>query len=69
MPVLFAGMSYVPWESGDAMQLVIVIFVLCAVAGALVGAVHGGFLLRLLRPDTTPASSECAAVPGNNAKR
>ena len=47
MPVIFAGMDLLPWESGG-LSLYAGLFLVAAVAGALVGSVHGRVLLDLL---------------------
>ena len=47
MPVIFAGMDRLPWESGG-LPLFVGLFVVAALAGAVVGAVHGRMLLRML---------------------
>ena len=49
MPVIFAGMDRLPWESGG-MPLFVGLFVVAALAGAVVGTVHGRFLLGMLPP-------------------
>lgn len=50
MPVIFVGMDRLPWESGG-LPLFAGLFVVAALAGAVVGAVHGRFLLGMLPPD------------------
>lgn len=47
MPVIFAGMDRLPWESGGP-RLYAGLFLVTAVAGALVGGVHGRVLLGML---------------------
>ena len=47
MPVIFAGMDLLPWESGGS-RLYAGLFLVAAVAGALVGGVHGRVLLGML---------------------
>lgn len=46
MPVVFAGMDRLPWESGG-LPLYAGLFAVAAVAGAVVGAVHGRVLLGM----------------------
>jgi hypothetical protein len=46
MPVIFAGMDRLPWESGGP-RLYAGLFAVAAVAGAVVGAVHGRALLGM----------------------
>lgn len=48
MPLIFAGMDYVPW-GGDATAAVLAIYAVCGAAGLAVGAVHGRILIDLLR--------------------
>ncbi len=62
MPLLFAGMDQVPWQKGDALHTAVMIYAVCAAAGAAVGAIHGSFLMRLLsrhRGCDTVRSSQC----------
>lgn len=47
MPVIFAGMDRLSWDSGG-IPLLVGLFVVAAVAGAAVGAVHGWVLLGML---------------------
>lgn len=47
MPIIFAGMDLVPWD-GPAVRRVVSIYIVCLVAGLVVGAVHGRVLVRLL---------------------
>jgi hypothetical protein len=49
MPLIFLGMDYVPW-TGPPAATVLAIYCVCGVAGLAVGAVHGRFLVELLRP-------------------
>ncbi len=51
MPVIFSGMDFVPWSGSDA-EIALSIYGVCLVAGLVVGAVHGLFMLRLLRRAT-----------------
>ena len=53
MPLLFAGMELVPWQTGGGLVTALATHAVCAAAGMAAGAVHGVFLLRLLtrRPD------------------
>jgi len=56
MPVIFLGMDRVPWNS-QAFAIIATIYAVCAVTGAVVGAIHGRFLLRLVQAPlpTAPA--------------
>lgn len=47
MPLVFLGMDAVPW-SGGAFAIASAVLAVCAFAGAVVGAIHGLWLLRLL---------------------
>jgi hypothetical protein len=47
MPIIFAGMDYVPWD-GSLMSRAAAIYVVCALTGVAVGLVHGFVLERLL---------------------
>jgi hypothetical protein len=47
MPVIFLGMDQVPW-SGHPLGVVLWIYAVCAIAGAVVGAVHGRILTQVL---------------------
>jgi hypothetical protein len=49
MPLIFLGMNFVPWQSGS-LAIFAAVFAVCLIAGAAVGAVHGLFLRRALRP-------------------
>lgn len=48
MPLIFLGMDRVPWTGHPAARMA-AIYAVCAVTGLAVGAVHGRFLVRLLR--------------------
>lgn len=48
MPVIFAGMDRVPWD-GPRWAIVVALYAVTAVAGLVVGAIHGRVLLALLR--------------------
>jgi hypothetical protein len=48
MPLVFAGMNLVPWTRQTAL-VVATVYVVCAVAGLVVGAIHGAVLVQLLR--------------------
>jgi hypothetical protein len=53
MPVIFLGMDLVPWSRGGV-ALVAAIYAVAGAAGAVVGAIHGLVLLRLvMRPPPT----------------
>lgn len=52
MPAIFAGMDLVPWNGPSAARI-IAIYAVCGVAGAIVGAIHGPVLRRLLRTSDT----------------
>lgn len=47
MAAIFIGMDRVPW-SGGAVPVLVAVVAVCVLAGAIVGAVHGRFLVRLL---------------------
>ncbi len=49
MPVIFAGMDRLPWESGGP-PLYAGLFIVAGLAGAAVGSVHGRVLLGILPP-------------------
>lgn len=49
MPLIFLGMEYVPW-SGPPAAALLAIYGVCGTAGLAVGAIHGRFLVALLRP-------------------
>jgi hypothetical protein len=48
MPLIFVGMDAVPW-TGHPGVVVLWIYGICATVGALVGAIHGRFLIHLLQ--------------------
>lgn len=48
MPVIFLGMDAVPW-TGPTPAILLSIYLVCGVAGLVVGAIHGWFLERWLR--------------------
>jgi hypothetical protein len=48
MPVIFAGMGVVPW-TGHSLVVALAVYLVCAVAGIVVGAIHGAVLVQLLR--------------------
>jgi hypothetical protein len=48
MPLIFLGMDRVPWNGGSV-AVIGTIYVVCAVTGTVVGAIHGRFLLALVR--------------------
>lgn len=48
MPAIFTGMDLLPWDSGGA-TLIVGLFAVSGAAGAIVGAVHGRALLRMMR--------------------
>ncbi|MDF2178871.1 hypothetical protein P2G88_11485 [Aliiglaciecola sp. CAU 1673] len=47
MLAIFVGMDLVPWGAGPLLQGITVIFI-CFVAGSIVGAIQGYFLIRLI---------------------
>lgn len=49
MPLIFLGMEYVPWTGPSAATL-LAIYGVCGAVGLVVGAVHGQFLVELVRP-------------------
>lgn len=49
MPLIFLGMEYVPWTGPPAAKL-LAIYGVCGAVGVVVGAIHGRFLVNLLRP-------------------
>jgi hypothetical protein len=51
MPLIVAGMGVVPWTNHVAV-VVPAVYLVCAVAGVVVGAIHGAVLVRLLRVET-----------------
>jgi hypothetical protein len=53
MPLIFAGMDRVPW-TGSAVARAAAIYVVCAVTGLVVGAIHGWILVKLLRHPLNP---------------
>lgn len=55
MPAIFVGMDLVPWEAQSAHRI-LAIYTVCLVVGLIVGAIHGGFLLRITRPDQRVAT-------------
>jgi hypothetical protein len=55
MPVIFAGMDMVPWEGSPGVRT-LSIYLVCLVAGMVVGAVHGPILMRLTRPPSSGAT-------------
>jgi hypothetical protein len=57
MLVIFAGMDRVPW-GGRPLAVLSSIFVVCAFAGLVVGAIHGRVLERLLRPPAGRSRSD-----------
>ena len=48
MVVIFLGMDQVPWERGGP-PVVLGVYLICGMAGLVVGAVHGLVLRGLLR--------------------
>jgi uncharacterized membrane protein YGL010W len=51
MPLIFAGMGMVPWTRHPAFVLPAV-YLVCGMAGIVVGAIHGAVLVQLLRFET-----------------
>lgn len=56
MTVIFAGMDRMPW-GGSLLHIGTGIFILCALAGAAVGAIHGWVLRGMLAPAPHTARS------------
>lgn len=56
MPVIFLGMDRVPWN-GQAAAVIAAIYAVCAVTGIVVGAIHGLFLVRLIRSPIAGAAA------------
>jgi hypothetical protein len=54
MPMIFAGMGVVPWSSHAAV-IVPAVYGVCAVAGVVVGAIHGAALVQLLPSEADEA--------------
>jgi hypothetical protein len=48
MPLIFLGMDFVPWN-GHPAAMMLSIYAVCGATGFVVGAMHGQFLLKLLR--------------------
>lgn len=48
MPLVFVGMDHLPWD-GTPAALALGVSVTCLLVGAVVGAVHGWFLQRMLQ--------------------
>jgi hypothetical protein len=61
MPVIFVGMDLVPW-SGPAPLQVVTIYLVCAVAGGVVGIIHGRVLLALMRSMNAPSRAASASL-------
>jgi hypothetical protein len=66
MVIVFAGMHEVVWSRGVP-ATVDAVFSICAVAGLLVGAVHGAVLVRMLRDAEGLASPSLGADPAPRA--
>jgi hypothetical protein len=49
MPLIFLGMQYVPWDGPSAAAL-LATYGACGAVGLVVGAIHGRFLIDLIRP-------------------
>lgn len=45
MLLIFVGMDFVPWKGGYVTRT-LAIFLVCGIAGTVVGAIHGWFLMR-----------------------
>lgn len=57
MPLIFFGMDHVPW-AGPPLVAVAAIYLVCGLSGAVVGAIHGRVLVRLLAsPVPAPAAA------------
>jgi hypothetical protein len=48
MPLIFLGMDFVPWNGYPA-AMFLAIYAVCGGTGLVVGAIHGRFLMRLVR--------------------
>ena len=55
MPLIFLGMDFVPWN-GHPAAMILAIYTVCAATGLAVGAIHGQFLVTLLRASPSPSS-------------
>jgi hypothetical protein len=53
MPLIFLGMDLVPW-TGQPLVAAVAIYAVCAIAGAVVGVIHGRILVQLLRGVSSP---------------
>lgn len=52
-PLVFLGMHLVPW-TGHPLIAALGIYAVCAIAGAIVGVIHGSILVQLLRGASAP---------------
>jgi hypothetical protein len=55
MPLIFLGMDLVPWN-GHPAAMTLAIYAVCGATGLVVGAIHGQFLMNLLRQSPSPNS-------------
>ena len=55
MPVIFLGMDWVPW-TGPAVARAMGIYVVCGLAGLVVGAIHGAVLTTIIPSPGTAAT-------------
>lgn len=54
MPIIFAGMEWVPWKGGRV-SIALAILLVCGASGAAVGAIHGRYLQRVLSLPQAPS--------------
>lgn len=62
MLTIFIGMDYVPWN-GPPLAVGLSVYLVCGLAGLVVGAVHGRTLVRLVRASDSPS----APAPGDSS--
>jgi len=48
MPLIFIGMEFIPW-SGSWLSISVALILVCITAGAVVGTIHGWFLVKILQ--------------------
>jgi hypothetical protein len=53
MPVIFLGMEFLPWED-HRVGAYAGVFVVCLIAGLVVGAIHGRWITRMLGESVEP---------------
>jgi hypothetical protein len=56
MPIIFAGMDWVPWNAGRV-SIALAILLVCGASGAAVGAIHGRYLQRAVTVPRTPTNA------------